>query len=135
MGRVYEKKEAAPAPHWSEKVAAPTGPTSFFPDPKYMPPKVTRDTADPRNMKGHHEKLHYSQWRLDMKTEVDLGLAPADWSTSSAMADPVRSRFRSTPCHAPWVDVVQPHNSALCSHDAACACTRVCAAPEWTFDL
>ena len=28
------------------------------------------------------------QWRLDMKVEMSMGLAPADWSVSSAMNDP-----------------------------------------------
>jgi hypothetical protein len=35
----------------------------------------------------HFESRHESAWRLDMKAEVNLGLAPPEWSTSSQMND------------------------------------------------
>ena len=56
-----------PPPHW----AAPT--------PGYSPPRL-RDK--------HIEKPHYGEFRLDMKTEVDLGIMPPKWSTTSKMDDP-----------------------------------------------
>ena len=37
----------------------------------------------------HFEATHVgSEWTLDMKKEVELGLAPAEWSTTSQMNDP-----------------------------------------------
>ena len=57
-----------------------------MPSPQYFPTRVVVDGARSR---GHNERVHYSdKWRCDMKAEVDLGLAPATWSTSSRMNDP-----------------------------------------------
>lgn len=39
-------------------------------------------------MGKHIENVHVGEWKLDMKREQELGLAPADWSTSSQMNDP-----------------------------------------------
>ena len=37
----------------------------------------------------HFETLHYSnKWRLGLEDEANLGLAPSNWSVSSAMNDP-----------------------------------------------
>ncbi len=42
----------------------------------------------PRLRDKHIEKPHYGEFRLNMKTEIGLGMAPADWSVTSAMNDP-----------------------------------------------
>ena len=50
-----------------------------------------RSTESPPRTGGprHFEDLHYSpMWRLDMKGETALGVAPAEWSLSSQMNDP-----------------------------------------------
>lgn len=48
--------------------------------------------ASPPGGKGippkHIENVHEGPWKLDMKQEQELGLAPPDWSTSSQMNDP-----------------------------------------------
>ena len=49
---------------------------------EFQPPK-------PKRAPYHFETRHYSEkWRLDMQDEAKLGLAPAEWSTSSQMNDP-----------------------------------------------
>ena len=53
------------------------------PRPQFFPPVSRLERSH------HYEAKHYGkEWKLDMKKEVDLGLAPADWSTSSQMNDP-----------------------------------------------
>jgi len=61
------KSPAKHPPHWEQPPAG------------YSPPRL-RDK--------HIEKPHYGEFRLSMKTEIDLGIAPADWSVTSAMNDP-----------------------------------------------
>lgn len=36
----------------------------------------------------HFEQRHFGDWGLNLKKEIGLGLAPSDWSVSSAMDDP-----------------------------------------------
>ena len=61
-------QERAPPPHWDQ--------AAFYnPD--------GRRRKDPT----HYEQKHFGAWALDMKKEQGLGLAPPDWSTSSAMDD------------------------------------------------
>jgi len=53
-------------------------PSAFGEDMPTSPPSRTH----------HFETLHYSKdWNMDLKTETDLGLAPAPWSTSNSMSD------------------------------------------------
>jgi len=39
------------------------------------------------NRTHHYEEPHEGDWKLDMKAEIDLGLAPPPWSVSSKMDD------------------------------------------------
>lgn len=54
------------------------------PNPNYIPPP----NGVPRLRDKHIERPHYGTFGLDMKKEIELGLAPVDWSVSSAMNDP-----------------------------------------------
>ena len=56
-------------PHWMQGVKHPTG-------LKYSPSRT-----------HHFEEPHVASWKLDLKSETNLGLAPADWSVSSKMDD------------------------------------------------
>ena len=40
-----------------------------------------------KHVPHHYEERHFGDWKLDMKSEQALGLAPPDWSVSSAMDD------------------------------------------------
>jgi len=71
---------AAYPPHWSEAIAkqeAAAAAAASLPR-----------SRDKGRHTVHYEKVHEGDFKLDMKYEVDLGLAPADWSVSSKMDDP-----------------------------------------------
>ena len=51
------------------------------------PPHWEAPPAKGKRDPSHYELKHYGDWQLDMKSEQKLGLAPADWSVSSAMSD------------------------------------------------
>ena len=63
-----------------------------------------RQDYDPSFTK-HYETLHYAEkWNMDMNVEEKLGLVPATWSTTNAMADPRpngRSIFDARHVHSP----------------------------------
>lgn len=63
-------QQRALPPHWETPVA--THPKGL----RYVPDRT-----------HHFEEPHYDNWRLDMKAEIDLGLAPPEWSVSSKMDD------------------------------------------------
>lgn len=49
---------------------------------------IPRSRDKPKRQTQHFEKVHEGDFRLSMKYEADLGLAPPDWSVSSKMDDP-----------------------------------------------
>ena len=87
--------------------------------PKWMEadpfaPKIKNSTKLPRARdklvdSKHFENAHYGDHRLDMLTEVDLGLAPPDWSVSSKV---------SPQCWTltPHPSLLAPHSSSLIRH-------------------
>ena len=65
-------------PHWATPIEAVHG--------SHSPTKM--------GQWRQHEHTHHFEhrhdvdgWKLDMRAEIDLGLAPPEWSTSSQMAD------------------------------------------------
>lgn len=61
--------------------------------PQYRQPPPPRwavpdDKGDEPTASTHFEEPHFSNWRLNMNKEVELGVMPAEWSVSSAMDDP-----------------------------------------------
>ena len=83
----------APKMAFSERTypRKPPANTSSFPA-SWMTPvrgEATRPSRRDTSHKTHHfEHAHHGTWTMDMKKEVSLGLAPAEWSVSSAMNDP-----------------------------------------------
>jgi len=81
----------------TDKYGKPHVPTRPVSPPRWMQPdphapKIKRADKIPRARdklvdSKHFEKGHFGDHRLDMATEINLGLAPADWSVSSAMDD------------------------------------------------
>jgi hypothetical protein len=59
----------------------PMQPASF---PPHWDPADTTEAPSTK----HYEAVHEGPFKLGMEYETDLGLAPAAWSVSSAMADP-----------------------------------------------
>lgn len=71
--------ERAYPPHWNEAIAQQEAAAAA---------QLPRSRDKPQRVTEHFEKVHEGNFKLNMKYEVDLGLAPADWSVSSKMDDP-----------------------------------------------
>ena len=73
------------------QVFPPKKDVSQFP-PGWLVPVRGQSTSPERrdtSHKAHHfENPHVGAWTMDMKKEVELGLAPAEWSQTSQMNDP-----------------------------------------------
>lgn len=55
---------------------------------KYPPHWAQPQGGSPPRLRDKHiEKPHYGDFRLNMKTEVDLGIMPPEWSVTSTMSD------------------------------------------------
>lgn len=70
-------QETVLPPHWETPIEAVHGAHSPTKMGKWRQVDHTR----------HFESRHESSWKLDMKAEMGLGLAPPEWSTSSQMND------------------------------------------------
>jgi len=65
---------------WVQEDAHRAGQARAAPPHWAAPSKPKRDPM-------HYETKHFGAWQLDLKGEQTLGLAPPDWSVSSAMDD------------------------------------------------
>ena len=50
--------------------------------------ETSPERRDTSHKTKHFESPQIGEWKMDMKKEVELGLAPAEWSTTSKMNDP-----------------------------------------------